>query len=465
MAWRCVLLAGALWFWPSMAGAATLYWVGEGGASVVPAVHWNLTRPDGCGRGDAAAAPGPSDELIFHATCGSSAIVDVDMAVAGLTMESGYAGTVRQQPGTTMMVGHFTRLDGVFQTQDATFIIDTVAGAAASPAASWAALATDYWDIVIATALALVAMVALIGTLAALPVTSSKVLANFVRNFLPFLSPLMPRRRPVGRVINEADGTPLKGALIHVFDVTTNRLRETIVSGADGTFGTILPSGTYLFSARKPDYAPVFTIAAPLLFPGEQLATNQPIVVATEGTVIPLVFVMRRVLPARWLARWRSRVVRLARMGQVTLARASGPLLLVGAALNVVALVRHPSLFSYGISLVYLVLLCFELIIARHFRKTIGWVFDAWVKQPVALASIRLVEAATKRIVQTRVTTAQGQYLLLAPRGEYRLQFAHPDYQPFERVVSVRLTGSATVAVDAALMPRELKQNALDFKA
>jgi hypothetical protein len=51
-----------------------------------------------------------------------------------------------------------------------------------------------------------------------------------------------------------------------------------------------------------------------------------------------------------------------------------------------------------------------------------GTVYNALSKRPVDLAIVRLVEAGTGRVVQTRITDAQGRYSFFVKPGTYRLQ-------------------------------------------
>lgn len=441
-----------------MAQAAALYWVGNEAAAIGVASNWTTVDPVTCepGRGQ---APGPADEIIFDSDCDTGAMVTTDLAVAALVMRGGYGGTVRQWPATTVTVGHFQQDGGGYDTNGGLLIIG---GASVSflptvvptpePVLEALAVLPDSMVSISLTALAAAASLAI---LASLPGLWSTVMPDLLRGFIPLLGPLRKRRRPVGRIINEIDGMPIAGAMVHIFDVTTNRLRETIVTGTDGLFGTLLPPGTYLFSVRKPGYAPVFTGSAALLFPGEQLATEHPIAVQEEGTVVPLVFFMRRVLPYSLGERIRARLVRWGRTAQIGLARVSLPLLLGGAAVNVLALLRKPSWLLFCITFLYLFFLLVELFISRRFRRAFGHVLDAVIRKPVALVSIRLIDPATRRIFQTRVTTTGGQYLMLAPRGDYRLQFAHPRYQALEHGVAIRPAAGSAVVFDASLTPRQ----------
>lgn len=453
---RLLLLIVVLLVLPSATRAATLYWVGVDAASTAVASNWTTADPAACEPGN-GQMPGAEDVLIFDADCDTDASVTVDLTVNKLIMRSGYGGTIQQAPGTTVTVGRFLQDGGVYNQNGGSLVIGgAVVGfvPTVAPTPIPGPLAVVIPENVVDVGVVALATAAIIGAIASLPGLWSTVFLDLLRGVFPFITLFRRRRRPVGRVINELDGLPLSGAAVQIFDVATNRLRETIITGTDGAFGTLLTPGTYLFAVSKPGYGPIFSGSSTLLFPGEQLASEQPIIVTEEGTIVPLVFIMRRVVPYSLAERWRALVVRGWHTGQIILARISLPMLLAGTALTVVALLRQPSGLLAGVSIMYLFFLCLELFVSRHFRRAFGRVTDAGINKPVSLASIRLVDPKTKRIMQTRVTTTGGQYLMLAPRGDFTLQFAHPQYQALEHGVMIRPALGSAVAFDASLTPR-----------
>jgi len=76
-----------------------------------------------------------------------------------------------------------------------------------------------------------------------------------------------------------------------------------------------------------------------------------------------------------------------------------------------------PSLLLY---LQHLFTLPFGLLLRRR-REKWGIVYHALTKRPLDLATVRLVDAATNRIVQTRVTDRGGRFLFLVRPGSYRI--------------------------------------------
>lgn len=68
------------------------------------------------------------------------------------------------------------------------------------------------------------------------------------------------------------------------------------------------------------------------------------------------------------------------------------------------------------------------LLIGRRKRKKWGTVYNALSKQPVELVIVRLLNAATKVVVQTRITDAQGRFSFTVPTGEYLIQTIKPGF-------------------------------------
>mgnify|MGYP000623484344 CR=1 FL=1 len=60
-------------------------------------------------------------------------------------------------------------------------------------------------------------------------------------------------------------------------------------------------------------------------------------------------------------------------------------------------------------------------------RKKWGVVYNSLTKMPIDLAIVRLLDANTNRMVQSRVTDAQGRYVFLANPGTYRLVVEQKD--------------------------------------
>lgn len=61
------------------------------------------------------------------------------------------------------------------------------------------------------------------------------------------------------------------------------------------------------------------------------------------------------------------------------------------------------------------------MLLGQRRRGKWGQVYNALNKLPLDLVTVRLLDAATGRIVQTRVTDSKGRYAFIAPPGSYRI--------------------------------------------
>jgi hypothetical protein len=109
------------------ARASSFYWVGVAGANTSVATNWKTTNPTICGGGDAASVPGAGDIAIFDADCDNNAAINTALSVAGITMESGYTGTVTAS-STIAVSGNMTVAGGTFRTAQAIDGSVTVSG-------------------------------------------------------------------------------------------------------------------------------------------------------------------------------------------------------------------------------------------------------------------------------------------------------------------------------------------------
>ncbi|MBU2542757.1 carboxypeptidase regulatory-like domain-containing protein [Patescibacteria group bacterium] len=64
-------------------------------------------------------------------------------------------------------------------------------------------------------------------------------------------------------------------------------------------------------------------------------------------------------------------------------------------------------------------------------RKNWGVVYDAFTKQPVDLATVRIIDVASNKVVRSQVTDVSGRYLLIANPGTYKLEISKPGYSGF----------------------------------
>lgn len=71
------------------------------------------------------------------------------------------------------------------------------------------------------------------------------------------------------------------------------------------------------------------------------------------------------------------------------------------------------------------------ILLRRRKYKTWGTVYDAFTKQPIDLATVRLVHHEKGTVVRSQVTDTQGRYFLFADPGTYRIEIDKGGYSGF----------------------------------
>lgn len=87
-----------------------------------------------------------------------------------------------------------------------------------------------------------------------------------------------------------------------------------------------------------------------------------------------------------------------------------------------------PSLSTVAFPFLRLVFLQPMLLFGRKKRRAWGQIYNSLTKLPVDLAMVRLIDAKTKRVLQSRVTDMQGRYLFIAEEGEYLIEVAKAQF-------------------------------------
>ncbi|MBT4153164.1 MAG: hypothetical protein HOE53_00780 [Candidatus Magasanikbacteria bacterium] len=81
-----------------------------------------------------------------------------------------------------------------------------------------------------------------------------------------------------------------------------------------------------------------------------------------------------------------------------------------------------PSLWGTALPLLRYIFLQPFLLLGRRKRKEWGVVYNSLTKLPIDLATIRLIDEATGKIKQSRVTDAGGRYLFVVEPGAYKIE-------------------------------------------
>lgn len=87
-----------------------------------------------------------------------------------------------------------------------------------------------------------------------------------------------------------------------------------------------------------------------------------------------------------------------------------------------------PSLASIVVPFFQFAFLQPLLLFGRKKRQTWGQIYNSFTKLPIDLAMVRLLDGKTKRVLQSRVTDAQGRYFFIAEPGNYFIEVNKPGF-------------------------------------
>ncbi len=296
-------------------------------------------------------------------------------------------------------------------------------------------------------AVATIAVAASAASTAIVIASSPTSFLTIIQALLPFLV-LRKRSLPWGRVIEEETSQPVAGAVVTIFD-SHGRPRSTIKTRSDGTFGALLPKGTYQMTVDLEGYELAEKPRNISLFPGENLYTGVAFTVNTDDEMLaPMVIPLRPIIQG-WI--WTPYVFTLWNRLRVWQARYSVYILVTGAFITTFMLLQNQQNALIILALIYLSFLILELLMSRVMKRALGLVRDAKTRIPIPLAMARLLDAKTNRLVATEVTLPGGHFLLLPKPGLYTLHVIHPQYEPYIKkpvVINSWSLGSVSFSID-----------------
>lgn len=220
-----------------------------------------------------------------------------------------------------------------------------------------------------------------------------------------------------------ANGARLAGA-----ELTLYQAAETIfpaqnfgqtnplITKENGTFGWVVPNGQYFLAAKKSGFYERFT---PLITVANNVYNNSAALVALPAKpaeVAAAVFKLgvQNISDAIVTLKEKSRDPAV----QNTAANIVAPTVVAAVAVSAVAFISWANLLPF-LRLLFLQPL---LLLGRRQREGWGQVYNALNKLPVDLATLRLINADTGQVAQTKVSDKKGRYAFVASPGNYRIE-------------------------------------------
>ncbi len=184
------------------------------------------------------------------------------------------------------------------------------------------------------------------------------------------------------------------------------------MTAEDGGYGFFVEPGTYR-----------------LLFRAEgRLSIDKSVVVSQnllgEGVVLDVASTFANVAMAATQLLDTTREALGSPAVQAVNTQVVAPAVVVATVANLAAATSAGNVFHY----LYFLFTQPFLLIGRRKRKEWGVVYNALSKQPLDLVVVRLLDAGTGRVTQTRITDAEGRYSFFVKPGMYRLQVSKPGF-------------------------------------
>lgn len=206
------------------------------------------------------------------------------------------------------------------------------------------------------------------------------------------------------------------------------------ISSENGAYGWVVPAGTYFYRIEKEGFRTFesnkLTVDDGVIFNSSiQLLKIPPSLSDAIKEGAPLQENIKNV--ARNLSQQTTYVSKIINQEvqefaqnaevQKTTERFVAPAVAGAAAVNVGTAVGLGQLVPYLRFLFTQPLLIFS----RRRRKGWGLVYNSLTKVPLALATVRLVDSVSGRIVQSRVTDSEGRYAFFVKPGTYKILVRH----------------------------------------
>lgn len=197
-----------------------------------------------------------------------------------------------------------------------------------------------------------------------------------------------------------------QGAEWSVWDPRNSGQPNPFVTEVDGLYGFFVEPGLYRLLVRREGF---LSLEKEIEVKGNLLGMT--LLLRSSSPVVQILADAREVLQSPAVQAVNRQVV--------------APVAVAVAVTNLTTAASAANVFRY----LYFLFTQPLLLIGRRKRKQWGVVYNALSKQPIDLAVIRLVDAGTGRVMQTRITDTQGRYSFFVKPGTYRLQVVKQGFQ------------------------------------
>jgi hypothetical protein len=233
--------------------------------------------------------------------------------------------------------------------------------------------------------------------------------------------------RPYGVVAS--NGVALTGATVSLYsgsgalyDVGRFGLTNPMQTNSNGSYGWVIPNGRYYLIASLDKYStrqtPVFTISGNII--------NGPLellpMLNFEDLSLKNIVGDTKILTQIGLQKFSDTATVVEEIKSSPAVQKTVNTVVASTIVGVVA-VGTISLALWA-NLLSLLQLFFQPLLLLGRRRLVGWgqVYNSLNKLPIDLATVRLLNAETNQVIQSKVTDAKGRYAFMVGTGTYILQ-------------------------------------------
>ena len=255
------------------------------------------------------------------------------------------------------------------------------------------------------------------------------------------------RRKTWGTVYDSKNKKPLAQALVRIYDTEYNRLHETQVTTPTGSFGFIVPAGSYYLKCAKASY----------LFPSKQIGGkedgfyqsvyhDETIAIEKEGSEIIVNIPGDPEVPTGGLILFWSQLKSFLRAVNLIV-------FIIVMVASVLTLIFDFTILQLVFFIIYLLLFGVVIWAETLKRRSFGRVYDKVTKQALPVAIVRLYDQATHKLLSTRVTSENGKFAFALKPGAYALSVTREGYVPSPEQTYKVTKAYPYIGMDIALEP------------
>ena len=245
------------------------------------------------------------------------------------------------------------------------------------------------------------------------------ILARLFGFFLELFG-LKKKSRPWGTVYDSVTKRPLDPVYVSLINTKTNEEVDSAITDFDGRYGFVAVPGTYRIEAKKTNYISPSAKMRDRSFDEvyNNLYFGEDIVIADKGEIIARNIPMDS-LSFNWneFAKTKMDVNKFIRGRDVTWARISKALFLVGAVVSFIALVFAPAPYNFIVAGFYVLAYILNYVVFK--TKKSGILTEKNTNMPLSFAIVDVFREGETDPFTKKIANEFGAYYALLPNGKY----------------------------------------------